>query len=60
MDQSYTLAVKNWILSGKDGYTAFLDDSIIKDDPIESPTIQEIVANWLEVFAKSDEELQKL
>ena len=60
MDQTYTLAVKNWILSGKDGYTAFLDESIIKEDPMESPTIQEIFTNWLEVFAKSEEELQKL
>ena len=39
MDQIYTMGVKNWILSGKDGYTAFLDESIIKEDPMESPTI---------------------
>ena len=60
MDTTYTMAVKNWILAGKDGYTAFLDESIIKEDPVESPTIQEIFTNWLEMFAKSEHELKQL
>mgnify|MGYP006103583791 CR=1 FL=1 len=39
MDQSYSLAVKNWILAGKDGYSAFLNEAIIKENADESPTI---------------------
>jgi len=28
MDRKYTLATKAFMLSGKDGYTAFLDESV--------------------------------
>lgn len=60
MDSIYSLGVKNWILAGKDGYTAFLDDQVQKENPEEAPTIQEIFKNWLDTFAKPTEELKCL
>ena len=60
MDAFYSLAVKNWILAGKDGYTAFLDEKVQKENPEEAPTIQEIFKNWLDSFAKPTVELKNL
>lgn len=43
MDKSYTLAIKYFLLAGKDGYDAFLDPSIeVLSDIEEAPLLPSI------------------
>jgi hypothetical protein len=53
------LAAKSFIASGKDGYTAFSDPSIVRQ-PSDEVTLQFIVKTWLKNFSKTDKELSEL
>jgi hypothetical protein len=55
------LAIKHFLLSGKDGYTSILDPSVqILTDLDEAPTIQDIVKFWFHTFGKSEKEISKM
>lgn len=55
------MAVKHFLLGGKDGYTSILDPSVkIITDVEEAPTIQEIVKSWFINFGKTQPEIDGL
>ena len=55
------MAVKHFILTGKDGYTAFLDPSIKIITPVdEAPFVQDILKSWFTNFGKTPEEILAL
>lgn len=61
MDTYYTMASKYFMTTGKDGFSAFLDKSVIKvTEKDQSPTIQEIMKNFFKSFAKSDAEIEAM
>lgn len=48
LDKSYTLTVKSFLLAGKDGYDAFLDESIeLLSDADDAPTLPQIFLKHL-------------
>lgn len=55
LDKIYTCAIKQYMASGKDGYTILLDPSIEYLQPSieDAPTIQEIFINWFNSFHKT-------
>ena len=60
-NQIYSMAVKHFLLGGKDGYTSILDPSVkIITDVEEAPTIQEIVKSWFINFGKTQPEIEGL
>ena len=49
LTKSYTIALKNYIAVGKDGYTCFLDPSVERiTDPEKARSIQDIIYGALE------------
>ena len=61
METYYTMASKYFMTTGKDGFSAFLDESVIKvTERDQSPAIQEIMKNFFKSFAKSDAEIEAM
>ena len=48
------MAIKHFLLGGKDGFTSVLDPSVkVITEVDDAPTIQDIVKNWFKNFSKS-------
>lgn len=55
MDKEYIVATKSFLALGKDGFTAFIDESVEKLPPIwgeDEPTEHEIFLTWARNFRK--------
>ena len=62
-EKYYSLAAKYFLTTGKDGYSAFQDPSVIYPPNFSHdglPVFQEVLKNWLKNFRKNEKELERM
>mmetsp|Transcript_5008 Transcript_5008/g.7494 ORF Transcript_5008/g.7494 Transcript_5008/m.7494 type:complete len:321 (-) Transcript_5008:3-965(-) len=61
-EKYYTLAVKHFISTGRDGFHTFEDPEVEALPPFRhtAPTVQDVMSNFFRSFQKSDEDIAKL